>query len=80
MSYIFKVLILTVIFVVVIYIYIFRKRRKNKDKTFDSVKEYHEAFERHRRSGRRSSNGINNYVTKYNSTEDYRDKFDQTIM
>ena len=74
MNYIFRVLILITILVVAMYIFMFRRRRRMKDKTFDSVKEYHEAFEKHRLSNRRSSYKPNNYVTKYNSSEDYREK------
>ena len=52
----------------------FRRRRQMKNKTFDSLKEYHESFEKHRLSSRLSPDKSDNYVTKYNSTEDYREK------
>ena len=68
--YVVKTLALTTIFLVVIYIYIFRKRRQNRGKTWNSVQDYHDALDSHRRS----ASGRNDYVTKYNSSEDYREK------
>ncbi len=68
--YVVKTLALTTIILVVIYIFIFRRNRKNREKTWDSVKEYRECHvERRKRN-----NGHTDYVTKYNSTEDYREK------
>ncbi len=74
MGYIARTLIFTTMIVVVIYIFMFRRRRQMKNKTFDSLKEYHESFEKHRLSSRLSPDKSDNYVTKYNSTEDYREK------
>lgn len=68
--YVVKTLALTTVFLVVIYIFIFRRRRQNRGKTWDSVQEYHDAFERHRKSGKDRTD----FVTKYNSKEDYREK------
>lgn len=77
----FKVIILIIIFVVFIYIYSFRKIKKNKSKTnnINSVKDfrqnYSHLYENNRTTRRTSQNSdYRNYVTKYNSSEDYREK------
>lgn len=76
MNYIIKTIILTTIFLAVIIIFIFRRRKERRNKTFDSVKEYHETYLKKTRMGSGRENGRNNYVTKYNSSEDYREKLD----
>ena len=68
--YVVKTLALTTVILVVIYIFIFRRNRKAREKTWDSVAEYHERY----LDRRRQSDGHDNYVTRFNSTEDYREK------
>ncbi len=68
--YVIKTLALTTVMLVVINIFIFRRRRQNREKTFDSVQEYHDNY----LSRIKKKDDHNNYVTKYNSSEDYREK------
>lgn len=76
------ILVLTVIIVFAIYIYMrhsSRKRRRAMDE-IDTVRYYHENYLRSRSDNRRQSkqidqqNGYRTYVTKYNSSEDYRER------
>ena len=71
-------LILTVIIVIVIYIYMryAAKRRRTHAENIDSVKSYHENYKRSRtrKSPPGTDSGYRTYVTKYNSTEDYRER------
>lgn len=76
-----KVFILLAIFIVVFYIYSSKKIKKRKEKTknMDSVQEFHNAYQH--LSGRqkerqlpKTSGEYQKYVTKYNSSEDYREK------
>ncbi len=76
MSYIVKTLILTAIFVAVIYFFMFRRTRKRRKKTFDSVQEYHDAYLKKIKPAPGSEKGRTNFVTRYNSSEDYREKQD----
>ncbi|MCM1386470.1 MAG: hypothetical protein NC231_04020 [Bacillus sp. (in: Bacteria)] len=86
MGGIIKVGILLVIFVVIMYVYSFRRIKINKEKTknIDSVRDFHDSY-RHIMSGKnrleqgrtQQSSGdeyYRRYVTKYNSSEDYREK------
>lgn len=76
-----KVFVLLAIFIVVFYIYSSKKIKKRKEKTknMDSVQEFHSAYKHI--SGRqrdhqlpKTSGDYQRYVTKYNSSEDYREK------
>lgn len=76
------IMILTVIIVFAIYIYmrhIFRKRKRAMDE-LDTVRYYHENYlkygsnKKHRPRQIDSDNGYRTYVTKYNSTEDFRER------
>ena len=68
--YVVKTLALTTVLLVLIYIFIYRRHKQNRAKTWDSVQEYRDRYLK--KTGSRP--GENNYVTKYNSTEDYREK------
>ena len=68
--YVVKTLALTTVLLVCIYIFIFRRNRKIREKKWDSVQEFRDRY--HKPRGNRP--GENNYVTRYNSTEDYREK------
>lgn len=70
------VLILTVIFVIIIYVYLRRRAKQNKSSDMNFVQDYHASFHRVRtRQGLRDKqNGYQTYVTKYNSSEDYRER------
>ena len=71
-------LILTVIIVIAIYLYMHHtaKRRRTHVEDIDFVKTYHENYKRSRtrKSAPSTDSGYRTYVTKYNSTEDYRDR------
>ena len=68
--YVIKTLALTTILLVVIYIFTFRRIRKNRENKWDSVQEYRDKYLKRREN----RPGESNYVTKYNSQEDYREK------
>lgn len=92
--YIFKTIVLTIIFLIIIYIFLFRRTKQRKNSDFDSVKEYHDLYLNRTSNTRTSGNEQNsrgssrirlsgdsysdynrtNMVTKYNSSEDYREK------
>ncbi|MDD6811767.1 MAG: hypothetical protein PUD93_07885 [Lachnospiraceae bacterium] len=76
----YKVIFLLVIFIVIVYIYSYRKLKKTKEKTkaIDSVKYFHDTYS-HLTSmtgndSQRKNTQYTKYVTKYNSSEDYREK------
>ena len=78
-----KLFIIVGIFLVIIYVYIYVKIKKNREKTnnINSVRDFNKSYEylRGRRKQIRTDNKnqnsrYNNYVTKYNSSEDYREK------
>lgn len=73
-----KVLILLGIFIVFVYVYSFIKIKKNKEKTknMDSVRDFHDSYKHliNKQTQNERSDGYNKYVTKYNSSEDYREK------
>lgn len=77
----FKAIILIIIFVIFIYVYSFLKIKKKKTKTnnINSVRDfrqnYSHLYENNRTIRRASQNSdYRSYVTKYNSSEDYREK------
>lgn len=83
MSGLIKVGILLVIFVVIMYLYSFRKIKINKEKTnnINSVRDFHDNYQhimsgKDRSEQKKQSSGdyYRRYVTKYNSSEDYREK------
>ena len=73
-----SVLLFTVIVVLLIFFYMRRKARKNSAHTqnLNSIRDYHASYDRIRsRSELRDRNsGYKTYVTKYNSSEDYRER------
>lgn len=77
----FKALILIFIFVAFVYVYSFLKIKKNKKKNsnIDSVRDFHHNYSHLHEKNRSSRSAAQNpdyqrYVTKYNSSEDYREK------
>lgn len=72
-----SVLFFTLLVSVLIFFYMryATKRRKKRSAEIDSVRDYHESYERirTRRALRDRNSGYQTYVTKYNSTEDYRE-------
>ena len=73
-----SVLLFTAIVVVLIFVYMRRKARKNSEHTqnTNSVRDYHASYDRIRSRSelRNKNNGYKTYVTKYNSSEDYRER------
>ena len=73
-----SVLLFTAIIVVVIFFYMRRKARKTSEHTqnLNSVRDYHASYDRIRSRSelRDKTSGYKPYVTKYNSSEDYRTK------
>ncbi len=79
------VFVLIGIFLVIVYIYIYVKIKKSKEKTnnIDSIRDFNNSY-KHLNGVKKSqpeisddkyiSNPYKNYVTKYNSSEDYREK------
>ena len=76
-------IILIAIFLVIVYVYIYARIKKNKEKTnnINSVRDFNNSYEhlsgrpKQIKSNRFEQNSrYNNYVTKYNSSEDYREK------
>lgn len=73
-----SVLLFTALVVVLIFFYMTRKSKRDRKKSADlnSVRDYHAAYDRVRthKNVRDKQNNYQTYVTKYNSTEDYREK------
>lgn len=73
-----SVLLFTALVVVVIFFYMNRKVKRDRQKSADlnSVRDYHASYDRIRthKNVRGRQNNYQTYVTKYNSTEDYREK------
>lgn len=78
-----KVFILIAIFIVIVYVYLYRKMKTNKERTqnINSVRDFNNSYEhlsgrpKQIKANRFDQNSrYNNYVTKYNSSEDYREK------
>lgn len=69
-------IILTVIIVIAIYFYMRHAAKRNRAEDIDSVKAYHDSYKRDRtkRKPYGTDSGYRTYVTKYNSTEDYRER------
>ena len=72
-----SVLFFTLLVSVLIFFYMryATKRRNKRTAEIDSVRDDHESYERirTRRALRDRNSGYQTYVTKYNSTEDYRE-------
>lgn len=80
-----KVAILLILFVVIVYVYTFIKLKKNREKTrnINSVRDFHDTY-RHLTDKKQTPDRASiqkekedyyrKYVTKYNSSEDYREK------
>lgn len=73
-----SILLFTALIVVVIFFYMSRKAKRDRQKSsnINSVRDYHASFDRVRthKDVRDRQNNYQTYVTKYNSTEDYREK------
>ena len=73
-----SVLLFTALIVVLIFFYMRHKAKaRHRDiANIDSVRDYHAAYDRVRtyRNVRDRQSGYQTYVTKYNSTEDYRER------
>lgn len=80
-----KVFILLGLFVIIVYIYTFVKLKKNREKTknINSVQDFHDSYQHlinkrqipdKRTIQQNKSEYYRKYVTKYNSSEDYREK------
>ncbi|MCD7725947.1 MAG: hypothetical protein LUI12_10445 [Clostridiales bacterium] len=69
-------IILTVILVVIIYFYMRHKSKNSSSDELNTVQEYHQSYDRirTRKEIRDKQNTYRSYITKYNSSEDYRDK------
>lgn len=67
---------LTVIIVVVIYFYMRRNAKRNRAADIDSVKAFHDRYKRGKtvKKPYGTDGTYRTYVTKYNSTEDYRER------
>lgn len=74
----YRVVGITLVIVVLIFLYMrySARRRKKHTEQLNSVRDYHASFERvkTRRELRDRHTGYQTYVTKYNSTEDYRER------
>lgn len=81
-----KAVILLLIFVVIVYVYTFIKLKKNREKTknINSVRNFHDSYKHLSRNKQQMPDRASvqkekaeyyrKYVTKYNSSEDYREK------
>lgn len=73
-----KVFILLGLFIVFVYVYSFIRIKKNRNKTknIDSIRDFHDSYKHliNKQIQNEKSNGYNKYITKYNSSEDYREK------
>lgn len=73
-----SVLLFTALVVVLIFFYMRHKSKQNRRRLEDinSVRDYHSSYDRIRthKDVRDKQNNYQTYVTKYNSTEDYREK------
>jgi hypothetical protein len=69
-------MMLIIILVFAIYLYMRHKSKKNSAKDINTVQDYHESYRQlgTRRELRDKNNVYRTYVTKYNSSEDYRER------
>ncbi len=72
------VLFFTAVVVLLIFFYMRRitRRRRSKSADLNSVRDYHASYDRirSRKDLRDKENAYRTYVTKYNSSEDYRER------
>lgn len=72
------VLLFTIVVVLLIFLYMryITKRRREKITEIDSVRNYHASYDRvrTRKELRDKEKAYRTYVTKYNSSEDYRER------
>lgn len=70
------VIILTVIIVIAIFLYMRHAAKRSRAADMDFVKSYHNNYKRDRtkKNTQMTDNAYRTYVTKYNSTEDYRER------
>lgn len=70
------IIILTVIIVIAIYFYMRHAAKRNRAEDMYFVKSYHQNYkrDRKRKNVHGTNDGYRTYVTKYNSTEDYRER------
>lgn len=71
------VLLLIVAFLVIMYLVTFIRRRKNKSDSVNTVETYRKTYlgtDRTKKQIRNRTPEIDQYITKYNSSEDYREK------
>ena len=73
-----SVIIFTILIAVLIFFYMRHttKKRKKQSLQLNSVRDFHASYDRvkTRRELRDRHSGYQTYVTKYNSTEDYRER------
>ncbi|MCI8322410.1 MAG: hypothetical protein HFI54_01925 [Lachnospiraceae bacterium] len=73
-----SVIIFTILIAVLIFFYMRHttKKRKKQSSQLNSVRDFHASYDRvkTRRELRDRHSGYQTYVTKYNSTEDYRER------
>lgn len=71
-----SVLLFTALIVVLIFLYMRHKTKSSNSADIDSVRDYHAAYDRirSRREMRNRQDSYQNYRTKYNSSEDYRER------
>lgn len=71
-----SVMVLTVLIVIAIYIYMHHAAKRNRAADIDSVKAYHKNYKRDmtRKKSSGTDGAYRTYVTKYNNSEDYRER------
>lgn len=76
-----KMIVPIILFLIFVYIFTYLRMRKTKKKTknINSVKDFRQSYSHlyeHNQTGRKAAQNseYRNYVTKYNSLEDYREK------
>lgn len=75
----FKVFVLLAIFIVFVYVYSLKKMKRTREKTqnINTIQEFHDSYGhllRKEQTEQRPYGEYQKYVTKYNSSEDYREK------
>lgn len=73
-----SVIIFTAIIAIAIYFYMRHAAKRNRARTadMDFIKTYHDNYKRDRtrKNIQKTDNAYRTYVTKYNSSEDYRER------
>lgn len=66
---------MVIVAVIAIYFYMRHTTKRRRASDIDSIKQYHNNYKRKRtRNTHGSDHTYRTYVTKYNSTEDYRER------